>query len=539
MLNSFKKFFLFLIFISITSFIFGYSYKIDSVSFDISGLTKESAMKNEIEIDTIKVFEDEESLLRYTEELKQRIINTRKFEEVEITYSENEFHDDDFTGISGVTLTVHTEDSFHLLILPYPLFSTSKGLSLKVKMKDTNFLGTLNTLDASLDFKLKPDSNGNQFRQFEPQLNFSYDFPFSFKGLDFIWTNSHSISYTWGESSPEWSFETGLTWIYPVKNIDFIVAFTQGFVRDLDYRSTDDHTYLSENLNFSTPLDIYQIPHHETIKFNPYVNFNLKFDPFKSNGYMGFKDNSLKGPALSTGGSFEYNEVNWNGNFRNGISVSVGPSISYNFASIKNSEISKFNLGLSMNLSAFKSYENIGFNARVWAFIYLTNSNIFQGSAQVDSYLRGIVDGRTSSHNSAKNQSETPVALVFNFDMPVHILTTEWENYKLTRKIKFMRYLNFELQMSPFVDIALIKTTKETHGEERLFDLRDGFYTAGLELLVFPQKWKGIEIRASVGFDVGNLLYGSLLNKEWRNKRDEGKMWLKTPEISIGLGLHY
>ena len=92
----------------------------------------------------------------------------------------------------------------------------------------------------------------------------------------------------------------------------------------------------------------------------------------------------------------------------------------------------------------------------------------------------------------------------------------------------FIKYFNFDLQLSPFVDIALIynKSTREWYNP------KDGFYTAGLEVLVYPQKFSSYTVRASVGYDIGRKLLDDYLNMDWRE--DVSKY-----EISIGLGLHY
>ena len=88
--------------------------------------------------------------------------------------------------------------------------------------------------------------------------------------------------------------------------------------------------------------------------------------------------------------------------------------------------------------------------------------------------------------------------------------------------------MNFDLQASPFIDIALCnnKITKT------MLDPKDGFYAAGLELIVYPLKWSGITIRGSVGIDVGRKFLRDYINLDWR----EG---VSKKEVSIGFGLHY
>ena len=55
----------------------------------------------------------------------------------------------------------------------------------------------------------------------------------------------------------------------------------------------------------------------------------------------------------------------------------------------------------------------------------------------------------------------------------------------------------------------------------------DGFYSAGLEVIVYPTKMRSIQVRASAGLDLG----ARLMKQDWRTKRGL--------EIEIGIGLHY
>ena len=64
------------------------------------------------------------------------------------------------------------------------------------------------------------------------------------------------------------------------------------------------------------------------------------------------------------------------------------------------------------------------------------------------------------------------------------------------------------------------------------FDIKDGFYAGGLEVIVYPLKWSGITIRGSVGIDVGRKFLANHINMDWREN-------VSKKEFSIGFGLHY
>ncbi len=96
--------------------------------------------------------------------------------------------------------------------------------------------------------------------------------------------------------------------------------------------------------------------------------------------------------------------------------------------------------------------------------------------------------------------------------------------------VSWTRYIGFEMQASPFFDMAL--THDAVTG--RYFDLDDGWYSGGMEIIVFPKKMRSIYGRISVGFDLAELaVNGGQLSGV--TERD-GK---SLRELLIGIGLHY
>lgn len=539
MFSKVRKSLLFSAFLFNSFLLFANSYKISKVNLHVSGITQPYILEQKVGFQKGTVLRDEEAFEKYLKDLNQRFENTRNFSSVDIQYS---MTDPDENGLCLVTLDVKTTDSSHFLPLPYGTFSSSSGFAAKLKMKDTNFLGTMNELSASLDFQFKPDSNGNQFKQFEPRFTFTYNYPFKKDKWNFSWNNDYDISYLWGKKSPEWALKTGLTAKYPYKKTTLTWNFTQSFIHEYDYERNDkgsgwgDATFFREYLSFQTPFKICSIPNLSNLTFTPSISATYNWDPFDYNGISGINYYSLQSPYFTLSGNFSAGKTNWSGNFRNGFSFSFGPSATYNIGSYWDEKTTRYKLGITARANAFKAFDTIGFNARFWGFANVFGDEKFpliNGTSRVDSYLRGVVNDRRSQYNKGYYQGDTPAALVFNFDMPVHLFSTHWEDYQIAKKLKFMRKLNFEVQASPFMDFALIQTTMQRQGYKRTFDLRDGFYCAGLEVLVYPKNWKSYVIRASAGVDIGRKLFGPLLSNEWRDQK------ISSIEISIGLGLHY
>jgi hypothetical protein len=110
--------------------------------------------------------------------------------------------------------------------------------------------------------------------------------------------------------------------------------------------------------------------------------------------------------------------------------------------------------------------------------------------------------------------------LSLNLDFPFRVLRfvpSEWfNNTKL-------HLFDFELQVSPFIDIALVRDPVH----DRDFSPRDTIAAGGLEFIVFPLAWRSLYLRISAGTDLRELFKTKKLFPG--NNR----------EIFIGLGHHF
>ncbi|MCF0124331.1 MAG: hypothetical protein HUJ68_00975, partial [Clostridia bacterium] len=437
----------------------------------------------------------------------------------------------DENQIIFVDLLIQVKDSLHFLGLPYIKYSSGQGLSLKLKAKDSNFLGSMNELNTSLEFNLKPDNLGTPFKIFEPALNIQLDYPFNFEDFRVTWLNNSSISYKWGNTSPEWNAETGVLFEKPISFTVLTWKFTQSFIRNFEYSDYGDATYFSEYASFSIPFNICEIPNMDKLFFTPTISIVYNWDPFDVYGFSGMKYAKLQGPVTAIKSSFTLGRINWIGNFRDGFYAELYPAVSYNIASNFDPKVKPYSVSLCSNVKFFKAFKYIGINSRINIFAYLSNEK-FGGDEIIDSMIRGIIDDRISPV-SGVNQSRTSSAITLNLDFPIHLFTTDWENFLLTKKISFLKKLNFEVQLSPFIDLALIRTDTLIHNKDSKFKPEDGLYGAGLELLIFPLKWSSYVVRLSYGIDVGRVIFDKQIDKSWRNTS------CRTSEFSIGLGTHF
>ena len=515
--------------LALLSFTFCYAnkYKINKVDYSIEastkialGITKPYCLEQKVPVNTNTVFESEEELLEYLEDYKQQLNNTRVFADLSVEYDILNIELPSEDDIYKVNLKVYLVDSLHLFFIPGPKYDSNDGLTIKIKIKDRNFLGTLNTLNSDINVLLPTFESDNKDRKYG--MNFSFDYPFKAGIFDSTWVNDAGISYTSTDDMPEWNVKTGLVLSLPFDNYSLVMGVYQKFINNLDYKSYDDAVYFSEEFTFSVPISVYQSKRFGTFSYTPYVDTYFYWDFNKIS-----KDNSsLASPVINFGHSFSIGRVDWQYNLRNGISLSLSNYYIYNFSR------KLFYPIISLDTSFFKSFtlfdapvfNRIGLNARLYSFIYMLNPEkheyIKGDGISIGGRLRGIRDTQYFPGTDTSILSPTS-AIVLNFDLPYHLFTTNFTT-------KFINYFNFDLQVSPFIDIALTynKFTNDW------YSLKDGFYTAGLEFLVYPCKWSSITVRANLGYDIGRKFLKDYLNMDWR---DDSSLW----EFYFGLSLHY
>ena len=524
-----RKFILFILFTFCLLPLTAAQYKINSVSYDIEGCghwifgrTQEYALANAVPVDTKTVFQNENDLDLYLNDLEQHLSNLRAFETILITYEIiSEDYESSTIPIFLIDLNIYVKDSFHLFAIPGPKYSSNTGLTLKLKIKDSNFLGGLNTLNSDIYFQIPTGESDNDDTEFG--FNCSADYPFKAGVFDALWLNDLGVSYTVGDDIPEFSISTGLRFTLPFDRASLIFETNQSFANNNSYEKYDDNLYFTNDFKVSAPVTLGTINYFGKVNWTPYTVTSVYWD---ING-IDSANTSLQSPVSTIGHKLSFGRTDWEANLRTGFSLAVDNYYTYNF------KLKKFEPVIQLNTAAFKKVDlfedsyflrNFGIAVNTVAFTYLftpdNESEIFGYGKKIGSYLRGIRDSQDYEGTSASSLKPT-TAIILNLDFPIHLFTTNF-------KKSFLRYMNFDLQASPFIDIALCnnKITKT------MLDPKDGFYAAGLELIVYPLKWSGITIRGSVGIDVGRKFLRDYINLDWR----EG---VSKKEFSIGFGLHY
>lgn len=477
------------------------TFTIRKVVFDPQGGTKISALKRNIKIQEGRSFQSRQELDAYIVQIKQELINKRLFESAEIVAQEDG---------QNVDILVQTVDSRHFLLLPYPKYDSNEGFEFKVKLKDDNFLGLMNPLSSDVFFQYEQKEGRDD--DFVSGASVRYELPFSLGPVQASWNNDLSFKYAFVRQEPEWNLKTGLTFLLPFQNFALRLDLAQGFVRDADYKVFGDELYWTENAKFSVPIILERFEKIGNLVYTPAAEIDYKWNLDGINDI----DEDLLSPRLIFSHALSLGQVNWIENFRKGFSARLEQSAAYNF------QLNEFQPGVKITANIFAAWKRLGFNSRFLLFAererFTRYGHLLRGVAD-DQYFAGVP--HTPNGYSAKSAA----AIALNLDLPIKVLTTDWENWGFG----FLRSFNFELQIAPFVDVALAAN----RATGRVFDPRDGFYCAGIEVLLFPQKWKSVQIRASAGFDIGRLLLKDWIDTSWRDASSSKK------ELTIGIGLFY
>ena len=519
-----KKAFLAVLFILLLAPVFAQDYQINYVSYQIQGcgapifgITQDYAVARAVPVDKKRVFNDKAELDAYLEDYKKKLNNLRAFETITVDYT---FEDPDAEHML-VNLIVTLKDSFHLFAIPGPKYDSNTGLIFKLKIKDSNFLGSLNTLSSDFYFLLPTDESDASHSEFG--FNASIDYPFKLASFDATWLNDLGISYTFGNDMPEWNVSTGLRFYLPVSKHSLVFEAKQKFINNFAYEEFEDNIYFANDFGISMPLKIAEMNYFGSLLYTPYISTTINYD----HDGISKMNSSLSSPSLTGGHKLSFGRIDWSDNLRTGLTVALDNYYTYNF------QRQRFYPVIELKTAAYKKIDliedsftlrNIGLATDFHAFTFMTNPKknkyIYNDGKSIGQYLRGIRDNQEYKGTDISSLNLT-TALIFNFDFPIQILRTNFKN-------KFFKYFNFDMQLSPFFDMALTYN-KIT---QKLFDFKDGFYGAGLEVIVYPLKWSGITIRGSVGIDVGRKFFDKNLNMDWRQG-------VSKKEFSVGFGLHY
>ena len=206
-----KKIFFVLVLLTTTFMVFAERYQITDVKYDIDGRTRKYALNKVLDIRKDQIIESEQDLKLYIDFITQKLSDQRVLEDTQVKYELGNPNDQ---GIIPVTLFIYADETWNILPLPYPKYDSNSGFTLKLKVKDYNFLGTMEPLNFDLEFYQEDEGTTNVIG-----LGIDFSIPFAMGIFDAQWNNDISMDYTFGNSSPDFSFTTGLDLAYAFKYV--------------------------------------------------------------------------------------------------------------------------------------------------------------------------------------------------------------------------------------------------------------------------------------------------------------------------------
>jgi hypothetical protein len=474
-------------------------FVIAGFEFDIKGRTRPFALLYNAELKIGETIQGQEELDAFIADKTQMLINQRVLKDnVLITYSVGEQSAD---GSYPVILSIKVEDTWNVMAVPRPTYSSNSGFDITIKARDYNFLGTMNPL--RLDIGYSYDEEGQNF------FNLMLDTDIPFRFLDLYWNFGfyHDFSYRPDLSEPfYYKNKTGLSVEIPYKRTTFTIGFDESFTVNeenprrywAEYGRIQQGLYMS-----SSPFVTWKIPtgfhyyHLGEVTYTPHLSATVNHE-FPRWPIADFR----KGPTLDFSHALSFGRVDWIDNFQKGLSASISNSFSYDFYKLRN-DINPWGANFSVSGAGHKIIsERVSFSTRLmyrhWFYDDYTDSG--------GSVVRGIKD----------NDIIANYMFSWNVDLPIKVLRflpSVWFD-----KPKF-RIINFDFHVGPFIDMAFYNNpvTQEPFGFENML------LGAGLEVIVFPLSFRSLFLRASAGLGIKTANLHAGFSKE----------------LFIGTELHY
>ncbi|MDR2630577.1 MAG: hypothetical protein LBC60_06620 [Spirochaetaceae bacterium] len=458
-------------------------YYIRTVTFDIEGRTKEGALAEKGEFVLGEYITGRANLENYIDRKTQLLLNQRVLEEVHIAYT---LAGVDENGLIPVDLFVNTEDTLNIIVLPEPKYDSNSGFEITLKARDYNFLGSMVPL--RLDLGYSYDENNEQGFL----LGIDSDLPF--RALGYAWNLNFDNEFNYTEGSPfYYKNTTGLSMDLPFKMTTITFGFNQSILVNEENNTSDaiddgsyfqDRWYMRSELysQWKIPLGI-TVGGFGPLTYTPQLAGSINYRPGGDIGEY------REGPSITPSQSLGFGQINWLGNYRKGLEVSLQNSNTYQVPrrswtnTISVSAIGHLPLSADLGISGRFMY-------RHWFFDSKGIPTVFGNE-----YFRVYSDGGDALRGIKDNQVPVNYMLSLNLDFPVRLFRffpSEWYNNPK------LHFFDFELHGSPFIDIALA----EDPVNKRSFSFKDALVAGGVEVIVFPLAMRSFYLRASLGMNM-------------------------------------
>ena len=448
-------------------------YEVTAVRYHIEGATQDWALANLLELEEGQTFASEAELAAFIEDRRRILNNQRTLQSSSIEYVTMPTADNTF----AVEVDVRTQDTWNIIVVPYPTFDSNSGLTFKARARDYNFFGTLERFELDLDL-IFPNSGSNAL-----SIAPSFSLPFQAAGYDWSWLFDASATFEFSGNS-RLEAETGLRLELPFLANTLGITYLQG----IHFNSAPDDAdgyFLSSDFALDTAIDTgLALPLSGSIEYRPTVGLRVNYR---------FAEISYERRGLSP--YFEHSlvseQIDWLDNLRHGFRASLTNRLSYNIAR------GRLFPTLAGELRGFLGTTTpFAFSGRVSGFY-----NLPLGGQSIEleaaNRIRGVLNRRMSGD----------LGFYLNSDITLIVFTIP----ELV-----------EAQGSIFFDIGYVRDTSTPYSPEE--DTRLG---VGIEGIAFPLFARSLLVRLSIGVDpVLVARTGDLFGED-------------NPEIFFGIGHHY
>lgn len=451
-------------------------YRIQAVVYEIDGKTREGPLADRLDIEIGKEFPDSAALNAYVADRLKVLINQRVLESGSIDVSLGEAEG----NVRPVTLIVRAEDTWNMIALPYPKYTTNDGLLLSLRFRNYNFLGSMETLYVDLDYRYDENRESSYGTRVEFKL------PFELADLNwavgtaqtFSVAVSGLISYTGTNTLELYLPGGGLEWTL---HFNQDLSWNAGGATDYDLNKL----VLGTSAGLSMTVDLFEVGGLGTVTWTPDVTAGILY---LAEGQI---SSERRGPSITGSYVVAAGRADWIGNFRNGTVIDLKNACTYNLLS------RDWTITATARARMYRAWGNrVGLNSRLVGFASFTGVD-----DNIGGYIRGVPDARIDGD----------YAVFANLDLPIRLF-----DFKPSLLIK-KDWLDFEAHASPFMDAALVRNGPGSSFEPYL--------AGGLELFGFLKRARSIYGRLSVGIDALGYL--------------ETRAFTNNYELFFGLGHDY
>jgi len=455
------------------------TFIINSFTFSIIGFTQPFALINKADLVTGEVITGFNYLEKYIQDKTQLLVNERVLKDnVKIEYTIDEITDDEKFPVD---LTIYVEDTWNIVAIPRPQYTSNSGFDLTVKARDYNFLGTMSPL--RLDVGYQRDLEERNF----VTVMLDSGIPFRAFGYNWHFNFDHDVQYR-PNMEQHWYYYnvTGISVDIPVffttPTFGFEVAFTVN-EENSDF-DKPDYGNFQEGLYISTrPFISWKIPtslmigEYGELIYTPGVSttFNHEISPW-------ILSDNRRGPFFDLYHSLGFGRINWIGNFQEGFSAKLSNSFKYDFYRYA---YHIYPLSSSIHMAGighFTITNFMGFSTRLMYRHWFNTFNDKAGDA-----LRGVYD----------RDIKADFMVSLNLDLPLRALRirpSEW--FGMRRNV-----FDFDLHISPVLDMAVYQHP----GTQGDFNSDSFLISGGFEIIVFPDFFRSLYLRISAGWDFSDI----------------------------------